>query len=176
VEAIPELYEELERSIAGYPKQRAVKALATDKDGDSHVIHVASNHGASSSILELHQHRDIWPDIEFVRDIELESSTLPTALSRVGLDPSHYDALIVDTQGSELMVLRGAEPLFPHLTHIQVEAADFEPYKGCATVAGLCTFLSARGFRLVRKKKTATHPDGGRYFDLLFRNSACLRY
>ena len=45
-------------------------------------------------------------------------------LEREGIDPQRYDALVMDTQGSELLVLRGAEPLgFGHAVTRAAEGA-----------------------------------------------------
>jgi hypothetical protein len=90
--------------------QVAIKALITDKDGDRRTLHVANNDGQSSSIFDLHLHRDIWPDIHYLRNIEMVSCTLPTALREAGIDPRPYDGLVLDTQGSELLILKGASP------------------------------------------------------------------
>jgi FkbM family methyltransferase len=61
IEPIPEVYAALTDNIVGYPRQTAINALITDKDGETYTLHVANNEGASSSILDLHDHRDIWP-------------------------------------------------------------------------------------------------------------------
>jgi hypothetical protein len=58
VEPISEVFAQLERNIATYPKQVAVQALVTDRDGQQHTLHIANNGGAWSSILELAQHKD----------------------------------------------------------------------------------------------------------------------
>lgn len=168
IEAIPELYEELRKNIAAFPGQQAINALITDRDGDSHTMHVSNNSGMSSSIFDLHQHKDIWPDVHYVREIVLQSSTLKTALDRAGLDIADYEILVMDTQGSELMVLQGAEELLPNFSYIKSEAADFEIYKNCATVAQIRAFLEPRGFDLIRQDEFARREEGGACYELLF--------
>jgi FkbM family methyltransferase len=175
IEPIPEVYERLVSNIAPFPNQRAIRALITDKDGDNCVLHVSNNDGQSSSILGLHMHRDIWPEVHYIREIAVTSATLPSVLSKAGVNAEDYDALILDTQGSELLVLRGAESLLPQFRYLQVEAADFESYKGGATVKQIVQFLSQRGFRLRRKESfypMERHPEGGRSFELLFKNAS----
>lgn len=169
IEPIPQLFETLVGNLAGYPKQRAIKALVTDQDGEERVLHVASNRGASSSIFDLHMHKDIWPQVDFVEDIPLTTSRLPTALRGAGVDLGDYDAMVLDTQGAELLVLRGAVEILPRMKYIQAEAADFESYKGCATVNDITRFMAVHGFALLRKHEFAQHQKGGKYFDLLFR-------
>jgi hypothetical protein len=84
---------------------------------------------------------------------------------------SRYDALIMDTQGSELLVLKGAEPLLQHFRFVKTEAADFESYKGCCTVEDLTHYLGGHGFAPVRKGRFATRKQGGAYYDVLYARS-----
>jgi hypothetical protein len=94
--------------------------------------------------------------------------TLPAALHKAGIDPQGYDALVMDTQGSELLVLRGAASMLRSFKSIKTEAADFEAYKGGTTVSELVGFLRPFGFRLRRKDQFATRTAGGAYYDILF--------
>jgi FkbM family methyltransferase len=172
IEPLDEPFRALRENIARFPHQIAIQALVTNKDGDRHVIHIANNEGASSSILELNQVNAIWPDIHYVRDVEMQSVTLPTALE--GIDLACYDALVLDTQGTELLILEGAAPLLPRFKYIKTEAADFELYKNCALDRDIIRFLSAHGFWVQRKEfftSKYAHPTGGRCFDLLFKRA-----
>ena len=139
IEPLDEPFRALKENIARFPHQIAIQALVTNKDGDRHILHVANNEGALSSILEFNQVNDIWPDIHYVRDIEMPSVTLPTALE--GIDLACYDALVIDTQGTELLILEGAAPLLPRFKYIKTEAADFELYKNCASERDIIRFL-----------------------------------
>ena len=69
IEPIPSVFEELQANIATFKRQQAVQALATDVDNQEYQLNVASNNGASSSILELNEHKDIWPGIKYVDSI-----------------------------------------------------------------------------------------------------------
>src|SRR5262249_48597685 len=80
IEPIPELFETLRQNIHPLPEQVAINALIADQDGKPYTLHVANNDGASSSILDLHGHKDIWPHVHYIRDIAMKSSTLKTAL------------------------------------------------------------------------------------------------
>jgi FkbM family methyltransferase len=168
IEPLEELFAELSRNIAPYPSQRAVLALVTDRDGVEHEFNVASNAGASSSILELGLHSEVWPEVRYVDTRRLISKTLPTLLAEHGLDPSAYDAIVVDTQGADLLVLKGAEPLLGGFRYVQVEAPDFEAYLGCGHAADVADFLGALGFEEMARRTIGRHAAGGRYYDLLF--------
>jgi len=167
-EPIPEVFAELERNIEPFPKQRAVAALVTDRDGGEYEFHVANNRGESSSILDLKEHKDVWPKVQFTTTIKLRSTTLPALFAREGVEPSTYDALVMDTQGSELLVLKGAESLLPGFAFVKTEVPDFEAYAGCVQLEELVRFLGERGFRELSRNRFASRPGGGSYYDVVF--------
>lgn len=171
IEPIPDVFEKLQSNLAGIPRQIALQGLVTDRDNAEYHFHVASNNGASSSILELNLHQDIWPDISFERTIELHSKTLSSLLRENNVTLSDYDMLIIDTQGSELLVLKGAVPILHHFRYIQTEAADFETYKDCCQVKDLQLFLGQYGYKEISRRKFATHPDGGNCYDIVYKRS-----
>lgn len=167
-EALPSIFDELKENLVGYPNQVAVQALLTDRDGEPYTFRIANNGGASSSILNLKYHKDIWPDVCYVDEISLTSLSLASALTSNSIDVSSYDALIMDTQGSELLVLQGSGTFLDRVKFVKTEAADFEAYENCATVDSIDQFLSGKGFGLIRKDRFADHPRLGGYYDVLF--------
>jgi FkbM family methyltransferase len=171
IEPLPAIFEKLKMNIAPYPGQIAIKALLGARDNEPHVLRVSNNEGQSSSILDFKYHKDIWPHVDFVDEIEMRSVTLPAALAANNIDASRYDALVMDTQGSELLILEGAADLLESFTFIKTEAADFESYVNCATVESLTRFAAGKGFRLVRQDKFAEHPTLGAYYDVLFERN-----
>lgn len=67
--------------------------------------------------------------------------------------------------------LKGCEGCVRSYSYIKTEAADFESYRGCTSVVELTAYLADRGFDLVAQEPFAEHPNGGRYFELLFRKA-----
>lgn len=169
IEPAPDTFALLQKAIAGYEKQRAFNYLVLDEDGKSAKLNVASNGGASSSVLTPALHHDIWPQIEFSRAIELIGYTLDTIIDREGINLSLFDAAVLDTQGSELMILHGAHRVLEHIRYIQVEVADFEAYVGCPRPRDFSEFLAPFGFREWRRIPQASHPQGGRYHEIIYR-------
>jgi hypothetical protein len=140
--------------------------LITDKVGQSYQFNVSGGTGQASSIFDLAGHKEIWPGVEFPRVIDVQSTTLDAVLRGRGT----FDALLMDTQGSELLVLKGAEASLSQFRYIKTEAADFENYRGSVLEPDLTKFIEARGFELVRKDSFALTPDKrGCVSDLLFR-------
>jgi FkbM family methyltransferase len=171
VEPLPDVFKSLGENIKRFSRQTAVNHLVTDEDDVEYIFHVANNGGASSSILQFADHVELWPDIHFLRDVTLRSITLDSLLKKYGLDPGSYQALVLDTQGSELLVLKGAPETLRTINFIKTEAADFESYIGCARVGDLTAFLMPLGFKLVRKDKFSNSTPGREYFDLLYRRA-----
>lgn len=168
VEAIPDVYKYLSDQIKPFPRQRAENRLVTDRDEAEYLFHVASNHGMSSSILPPARHRELWPDVSFDKQLSLRSITLDSLLEEIGAEPYDYGALIMDTQGSELLVLKGAVKLLGRIKYVKTEVADFESYSGCARDVDLERYLSDFGFELVRRDLIEKKDGVGGYYDLLF--------
>jgi 2-O-methyltransferase len=169
IEPIPEVFAKLKANVAGFRRQRALECLVTDRDDAWYEFHVANNQGESSSILALKDHKDVWPKVEFTRTIKLRSATLATLLARERIDLADYDALVMDTQGSELSVLHGAEPVLGQFKFIKTEVPDFEAYEGCAQLEDVERFVTGHGFTELSRNAFARHPGGGRYYDVVYR-------
>ena len=169
IEPIPEVFAELKRNLEQFPKQQAFEYLVADKDGEEHVFHIADNDGRSSSILDINLHKEIWPDVSYQESIVLKSTTLASMVERERLDLGKYQALVMDTQGSELLVLKGATELLGAFTYIKTEAADFECYAGGCTVAEIEQFLARHGFQECTREEFASREGVGTYYDIVFQ-------
>jgi len=172
VEPIPEVFERLVENIRPFPRQRALMALVTDVDGRDYDFHVSSNRGASSSIFPLARHRELWPHVDYASTLRITGTTLPTLLAREGIDPGRYQALVLDTQGSELLVLRGAAPILRGFQYVKAEVADFESYAGCCLLPEMLSFMDEQGFRPICRTRFAGRADVGNYYDVVFRRRA----
>ncbi|MBI5944625.1 MAG: FkbM family methyltransferase [Chloroflexi bacterium] len=169
VEPIPEVFEKLKTNIEGLSKQRAFQYLVTDRDGGDYDFHVANNNGASSSILDLKYHREVWPNIDYVGILALKSVTLASLCEKEMIDLSQCQALIMDTQGSELMVLKGGISLLPFFKYIKTEVPDFEAYAGCCQLADISSFMEEQGYEEYSRHKFVSRPNGGNYYDVVYR-------
>ncbi len=169
IEPIPEVFETLKQNLKSVKNQLAIKGLVTDVDDKEYEFHIANNYGASSSILELDLHTDIWPDIKYEKTISLKSNTLASLLKSNNISLERYDTLIMDTQGSELLVLQGAIPILDRFTFIKTEVSDFESYKGCCQLKDIDAFLQEYGFKEYYRHKFIEHPKGGSYFDVVYK-------
>ena len=168
IEPNPEVFDLLKGRIAPFSNQKAFKYLVTDVDDKEYPFHISSNAGSSSSIYDFAAHREIWPDVTFIKTITLRSITLSSLIKKERLDLAHYDALVLDTQGSELLVLKGAINLLPHIKYVKTEVADFESYAGGCRLSDMDDFLQAHGFRRVAARIFAYKIGLGSYYDVLY--------
>lgn len=169
VEPNPEIFETLKNNLADFPKQAALKGLVTDVENAEYEFHLANNGGESSSILELDQHKDLWPEVKYERTILLRSHTLPSLLAVNNIDHKKYDMLVMDTQGAELLVLKGAVSMLPDFHYIKAEVPDFESYKGCCQLKDLEQFLGEQGFTEYSRHRFAKRRAVGNYYDIVYK-------
>lgn len=168
IEPIPRVYNRLVSNLAAFPNQRAIQCLVSDKDDATCEFHIANNGGASSSILDFKEHKDVWPDVSYSETITLKTITLTSLFERQQIKPSDYQALIIDTQGAELLVLNGAVPLLKGFRYIKTEVPDFESYKGCCQLPEMEEFMNSHGYMEISRDKFATRAQGGSYFDVTY--------
>lgn len=101
----------LKANLGGFPQQQAFHALITDCDDEEYQFHISNNRGMSSSIFALKDHSAIWPEVTFTSAVCLSSIKPVSHFRRERIDPADYQALILDTLGSELLVFLGAFPI-----------------------------------------------------------------
>jgi FkbM family methyltransferase len=171
IEPNPSVFMELKKNIQSLPGQKAIKHLLMDQDGKRFAFNVSTNEGLSSSVFDLHMHKDIWPTVGFSGQIVMKSERFDTVVEHNGIDLSPYDHLVMDVQGAELLALRGFGSLLNGFSSIKTEAADFESYRGSCLVGDVCEFLNVAGFTEVDRKLHARHPRAGAYYDLLFQRT-----
>lgn len=171
IEPIPSVFKKLESNIKDFPNQKALQALVTDQEGKEYEFNIANNSGASSSILKFKHHSDIWPAVKFDETIMLKSKTLSSIVADEKIDLADYSSLVIDTQGAELLVLKGGKDLLKKFKYIQTEVADFEPYEGSCQLPELSDFLKKHGFHETSRKIFAERNQGGTYYDVVFKNS-----
>jgi FkbM family methyltransferase len=121
-----------------------VNAIVADKDDQEVEFIITSNEAMSSSILELKEHLVEHPDCLETRRVRKRTVTLDTLIKACG--DQKYDMLVMDVQGAELLVLRGAEKVLSGVKCVITEVNTKELYAGCAQIEELDAFLGERGF------------------------------
>ncbi|MCE9550649.1 MAG: FkbM family methyltransferase [Betaproteobacteria bacterium] len=172
IEPIDEVCTKLEANLREVHNQRALRYLLTDLDDKEYEFHISNNAGLSSSILDLAGHKEIWPEVRYATTRTLRSTTLSTLFKRELIDTNSYDTLVMDTQGSELLVLKGAGNLLYQFKYVKTEAADFEAYTDCCTVNDLKEYLKQFGFVESMRRRFAGQLGVGDYYDVVFERVA----
>ena len=153
---------------SNFPKQRIINYLVSDQDHQLHDFYIADNNGASSSILEPAEHKITHPHILFSNVIKMKSLSLDSIIKTEGVDKNHYTNLVMDTQGSELLILKGAINYLDTCETIILEAANFEAYKGCPKVIDFDFFLSKHGFKKTKESCFNAWEGDRKYYDILY--------
>ncbi len=145
VEPIPGIFDRLQAHVCNFPGHVAVQALCSDVDGDLVEFHVSNNEGASSSIFPLGEHARLYPDITYTNTERLLTTTLDLLISSRFPD-ARFDLLVLDTQGSELKVLKGATKVLQKVDAVFAEVCHYPLYDGGCTYREIEEFLRGLGF------------------------------
>jgi FkbM family methyltransferase len=137
IEANPDSYKELLFNIKDIKTQIAIQELVTDVDDCEYAFNVSRGSGVASSIFDFHEVKEIWDDLSYRDSIKIRSKKLDTILNKIDYNIGGKWGLVIDTQGSELLVLKGARELIKNVRYIKLEAADFEAYRGGCTLADI---------------------------------------
>lgn len=104
------------------------------------------NYGQSSSVLAPKEHLKQYPNITFSKKQKALIVTLDSDIK----NPQDFDVLVVDVQGYELEVFKGATSLLREsIKYVICEVNCAEMYEGCVFVADLDQFFKERGFKRV---------------------------
>ena len=157
IEAHPEYFKTLNITIGKYPNQIAVNALLGESSKKTQFF-IASNEGASSSIFDLsleHGYEEIG--LKMTTTVELDMKRLDDVLSPdMVKNLSHW---VVDVQGAELSVLKGAGELINFAKSMEVEVSTREVYQGGVLFEELNAFLGSQGFEPVHQPLPSWHGD-----------------
>jgi len=128
-------------------------AAVSDTDGQAVTFHITDN-GQSSSLLALKDHLYEHPHVREVAQRPVTTITLNTLLLEKGVPYDRFDVMNLDIQGAELLALRGASQLLPHVKAIYTEVNIKELYEGCALLPEMDAFLAEYGFKRVATSMT----------------------
>ena len=117
--------------------------VALGNDNRKVTMNISSNEAQSSSILTPKVHLTAHPEVSFNGTEEVEMKKLDD------YDYKDYNMIVVDVQGYELEVLKGASQTLHNIDYIYCEVNRDEVYEGNARVEEIDEFLSTYGFKRV---------------------------
>lgn len=129
----------------GYSVDCRKKAVGS-YDGEVELNVETVNYGQSSSVLKPKEHLNQYPNIVFDKKETCEIVTLDVDIE----SPSDFNVLIVDVQGYELEVLKGAQCILEDcIEYVICEVNSVEMYEYCAKVEDLDHYLLKFGFKRI---------------------------
>jgi FkbM family methyltransferase len=137
-------FEKLLKNVAPFDGVTCHPVALGKKECEMPMFVEVKNGGMSSSLLQPKLHTEFYPHIPF--DV---SETVKV----VTLDSYRYadcNVLVMDTQGFELEVLKGAKKTLKTIDYIITEANLDEIFEGCAKLTQLTDFLDKAGFTLIQ--------------------------
>jgi len=141
-EPLPETYQVLRENIGSKPGVKTYKCALGPERFVTQIWEETANNGQSSSIMKPKEHLDQWPHIQFSQSTEILVESLDSF--RI----SDANMLVIDAQGYELEVLKGAPETLAKIQHVFCEVNSREMYEGCPTLDDLNAYLSQHGFVL----------------------------
>jgi FkbM family methyltransferase len=139
-EPLPNVRAQLEQDFAGHPVVKVFPYAISDHDGQA-VFHVTNNL-QSSSLLNMKEHKQLFPGVDAIGDIAVPQRCLETVIRDHGLaDP---DLLFIDVQGAEFQVLTGiARERLERVGIVFTEASTVEVYEGAKLLTDLNDYLGS---------------------------------
>jgi FkbM family methyltransferase len=175
IEPIPAIFDKLKKNIdldiQSGKKYIALNYLIVDKDDEVFDFKISKNNGLSSSIYDFKDVTKLFRGLEMVDSLKIHGITLATAIEKEGVNIKNYDAMIIDTQGSELLVLSGAKKIISNFKYIMTEVADFEAYAGCCVLRDIEEFMGENSFKETFRKLQRKKECVGSYYDILYKNT-----
>ncbi|MDO6413674.1 FkbM family methyltransferase [Sphingomonas sp. BIUV-7] len=147
IEPVSRTFALLEEKIANFPGFVAEQALISDADDQELTIRISSNMGESSSILALGTHAQHFPGITVTDEETLISRRLDSLLIQRA-EINRYDLWVVDVEGAELHVLRGAREALRAAKIIMIEIHDEATHEGAPHWSEIQSFLEPYGFKM----------------------------
>jgi len=100
----------------------------------------------------------------------MTTKTLVSLVREIQLDLTAYNSIVLDTQGSELLILKGAIPLLSRIAYVKSEVPDFEAYLGCPMLPEFTAFMKDQGFRLVSRRALVNSTSSRAYYAVTYQN------
>ncbi len=135
IEGDPNLFPKMKKALNQYPGYIAILAMLSDKDEETS-FYVASNEGASSSLLAPFRHKEERPDIAFGQVKLVKTVTLDS------LKLGSFDLVVLDVQGAEHLVIQGGMETIKRANAIWIEVNAGSMYLGDLNSSEIIACLS----------------------------------
>ena len=94
-------------------------------------------------------------------------------ISNENIPLKRYQALTLDVEGAEDLILEGGRSILKNFKYIKCEAADFPARTGTPTATDLNRILESEGFKELSRRSFAMGPNNeGTYWDIVWKRMA----
>jgi FkbM family methyltransferase len=152
VEANPVIYERLVdrcRSQSNVVTHTFNVGISNKKQQDV-AFYITNNDSASSSILKLKEHMFEYPNINVVKNIKIDTTTIDDLFADNNLSEEKYNVLNMDIQGAEALALLGAMKYLKKCEAIYLEVNFREMYKECGLINDIDMILNSYSFKRIK--------------------------
>ena len=166
IESNPKIFKELEKNLIEFKYQKSYEALLHSKNGEIVDFFLSSNDNASSSIYDFSKDfkdnklffQNKKRNIAMTGKIKLRTCTLDDLLLKNDIDIKKFNHWIIDVQGAELEVFKGAinSLKFCHSITVEVSTEDF--YEKGSKYNDVKEFLNKLNFKVTKDPKR-NHED-----------------
>lgn len=141
------LMEAAEKFWAKYkPEVAHLELLALGNIDGTALLHVTQGDGQGSSLLP-----ELPPEYQEVNCDTVQIARFATWAADADFDPKLYDTLVIDTQGTELDVLRGMDDFIEGFRFLNIECSMVPTYGGGAFAEEVILYLARWGFKPITK-------------------------
>ena len=140
------LLKSIDNAEGFFPVQKCLSDVA----GKTVIFNVASNSGQASSYYEPENHLTIYPGVTFGEKIEFTTETLDAVVQGLSgsLDRSKLDYISLDTQGSELDIIKGASRCLEDAKFVFLEVSFKGLYRDAPDMYEVIQFMRSKEFDL----------------------------
>jgi FkbM family methyltransferase len=140
IEALEDVYIKLQDNLTLFPLQRCFNLCIGNENGKEVTFHVSNNEAQSSSYLELGTHKDIHPEVHYVKHIPMKTTRLDTFME-VYYKNSPFNFLMLDLQGAELIAMQSLGDYLKQFDYVWTEVNQVPVYESCPLINDLDMFL-----------------------------------
>jgi len=155
IEGNPKIFDRLSKNVLAFKNQKVICALLGDRNAENVSFFETSNDGQSSSIFQTGSKLD---------SVIRNSATTFHKMVRLDQIISNNDLLehdhwVIDVQGAELLVLKGAGELIQNCKSLLIEVSRGDFFKNGSKFEDILDFLKEKGFKPILFPRDGFHGD-----------------
>jgi FkbM family methyltransferase len=145
-EPVSFLFEELKSIYESYADVKLFKKAIGDFIGKTS-FNISDNDAASSSILQMKEHLNLFKHVKYCRTEEVDVITIDQAILEIGIIP---DVLFMDVQGMEYKILTSIDSkYFEKIKLIYTEVSLIEVYENAMMLSDIKLYLLKFNFEFI---------------------------